>query len=255
MSVISTGSSNGLYVKGIGSVFGIGATINADGSFNSPLGPTIRRVTGNPNGAITDFGGSLALDVTNGTLYVNTSTANTPGSVWNTSVASAGYAVQTGSGAPVTGTLAETVLASYSIPANTLKAGTVLTVQWLNRVTADAGATTLTTRLRLGANTLTGTIIANTAAFDTAAANGSTAQYTIVSRAAPSAASALVGTGFITQFANLNAGATTGAGTGSALIAPANFATNGVLLLELTAQWSAADANSVQCEIFNVSIR
>ena len=155
----------------------------------------------------------------------------------------------------MTGTAAETVLASYTIPANTLKAGSRLTVQWMNRVTADSGAgPTLTTRLRLGPTTLTGTLLANTAAIDTSAAWGSTGNYTVVSRSAPSAASACVGTGFITQFANLNAGAATGAGTGSALIVPTNFATNGALLLELTAQWSVGGADSVQCELFNVTI-
>jgi len=256
MSVIATGTSNGLYVKDLDDVLGIGATINARGEFVAATGPEIRRVTANPNGSISDFGGSLALDVTNGTVYVNTSTGNAVGTGWAVASTSAlAPFVQTASGTPVTGTAAETVLASYTIPANTLKAGSVITVQWLNRVTADAGATTLTTRLRLGATTLTGTLIANTAATDTAAGNGSTGLYTIVSRAAPSAASALVGTGFISAFANVNAGAATGAGTGSSLITPTNFATNGNLLLELTAQWSAADANSVQCEIFNVTIR
>lgn len=255
MSVFSVGASNGLYVKDLDDVFGIGATINSSGVFQAATGPEIRRVTGNPNGTVSDFGGSLALDVTNGQLYINTSTGNVAGTTWAVAnQASVVPFVQIVSGTPVTNTAAETVLASYTIPANTLKAGTRLTVQWMNRVTADAGATTLTTRLRLGPTTLTGTLLANTAAIDTGAAWGSTGNYTVVSRAAPSAASACVGTGFITQFANLNAGAATGAGTGSALIVPTNFATNGPLLLELTAQWGAVDANSVQCEIFNVTV-
>ena len=33
-----------------------------------------------------------------------------------------------------------------------------------------------------------------------------------------------------------------------------NFATNGALLLELTADWSAADANSIRSEIWEVEI-
>lgn len=256
MSVFSVGPSNGIYAKDLDDVFGIGATINARGEFIAPTGPEIRRVTGNPSGTVSDFGGSLALDVTNGQLYINTSTGNVAGTTWAVAnQASVVPFVQIVSGTPVTNTAAETVLASYTIPANTLKAGTRLTVQWMNRVTADSGAgPTLTTRLRLGPTTLTGTTLANTAAIDTGAAWGSTGNYTVVSRAAPSAASACVGTGFITQFANLNAGAATGAGTGSALIVPTNFATNGPLLLELTAQWSVGGADSVQCELFNVTI-
>jgi hypothetical protein len=82
MSVIATGSSNGLFVKDLDDVLGIGATINSAGVFQASTGPEIRRVTGNPNATISDFGGSLALDVTNGVAYVNTSTTNVAGTSW-----------------------------------------------------------------------------------------------------------------------------------------------------------------------------
>lgn len=82
MSVFSVGASNGIYTKDLDDVFGIGATINSAGVFQASTGPEIRRVTGSPNGVVSDFGGSLALDVTNGTVYVNTSTGNVAGTGW-----------------------------------------------------------------------------------------------------------------------------------------------------------------------------
>jgi hypothetical protein len=41
MSVIATGTSNGLFVKDLDDVLGIGASINSAGAFVSSDGPTI----------------------------------------------------------------------------------------------------------------------------------------------------------------------------------------------------------------------
>lgn len=150
--------------------------------------------------------------------------------------------VAVAAGTSLTNSTSETVLASFSIPASTLKAGTVLRYRALARVTADAGATTLTARVRLGATTLIGTAIAALAATDTASGDHVWFEGVVVARAAPGAAAALV------AFGQAGIGASgTPAGVLLAL-APANYATNGALLLELTGQWSAADANAVQSE-------
>ena len=71
MSVIATGTSNGLFVKNTTDILGFGAVINAAGAFVSSSGASIRNVTVNPTGAVTAAAGSLALR-NNGSLYLNT---------------------------------------------------------------------------------------------------------------------------------------------------------------------------------------
>ena len=87
MAVFSTGPSKGLFAKGLDDVIGIGATILSNtiqntGTFIRRIGPAIRRVTSNPNGVVTDYGGSLALDPQNGAVYVNTSVGDVEGAGW-----------------------------------------------------------------------------------------------------------------------------------------------------------------------------
>ena len=84
MSVFSTGPSGGIFAKALTDVLGIGASIaSGTGAFVQKLGPVIRRVTANPNGTVSDFGGSLALDPQNGVAYVNTSAGNVQGTGWS----------------------------------------------------------------------------------------------------------------------------------------------------------------------------
>lgn len=154
----------------------------------------------------------------------------------------------TAAGTSHTGSTDEAVLASYSIPANTIKLGTVVRCRFLARVTADNGATTLTGRLRLGTTTLTGTELIVSSAVDTSSGHIFEGEFVLVGRAAPGAAAAVVGCG---SFAD------PGAAGGTRITAnlnSTNFATNGALRLELTADWSAADANAVQAEIFVVEV-
>lgn len=156
--------------------------------------------------------------------------------------------VLTANGTAHTNSTDETVLAAYTIPANTIKLGTVVKVRFLARVTADAGATTMTGRLRLGATTLTGTALITSGAVDTNTDFLFMGEFTLFGRAAPGAAAAVVGMGYACDPGLVNTSMT------SANLASTNFATNAALLLELTADWSAADANSVRAEIFEVEI-
>ena len=61
--------TGGVYAKELTDLLGIGVTLNADGSVASVTGPTIRRVTADPNGVVSANAGSLALR-TNGLLYI-----------------------------------------------------------------------------------------------------------------------------------------------------------------------------------------
>jgi hypothetical protein len=82
MSVFSTGPSGGVIAKALSDVLGIGASIDGQGRFLSRLGPAIRRVVANPNGTVSDYGGSLALDPQNGALYLNQGVGNVPSVNW-----------------------------------------------------------------------------------------------------------------------------------------------------------------------------
>ena len=140
------------------------------------------------------------------------------------------------------------LLASATIEANTLKAGTQLLCRFKARVTADNGATTLTARLRIGTAVLGGTALVASAATDTSSGDLFIGQFLLTARAAPGAAAECVGSGMFCQ----------PAAAGGAMVAAnlnaTNFATNGALIIGITGEWNAADANAVQAEEFSVEI-
>jgi len=142
----------------------------------------------------------------------------------------------------------EAVLASFEIPANTIKANTVVRVAYQGIASVTAGATTLTVRLRLGPTTLTGTALITTTAVDVANDNIFAGEFTLVGRAAPGAAAACIGYSVYSEPGEAPIAMKAG------YLASTNFATNGALLAELTADWSAADASSCRADIFNVEI-
>jgi hypothetical protein len=154
----------------------------------------------------------------------------------------------TAAGTSLTNSSTETVLGSYTIPASTLKSGSVLRACYKVKVTADNGATTLTVRLRLGATTLTGTVLIATGAVDTGNNHIACGFFELIARAAPGAAVALEGMGWFTE-----PGAA-GGNFKSATLDATNFATNAALLLEVTGQWSAADGNACQLEHLTVDV-
>lgn len=156
--------------------------------------------------------------------------------------------VQTAAGTAHTNSTDEAVLGSYSIPANTIGVGTIVRVRYQGIVTADNGATTLTVILRCGPTTLTGQALISHAATDTQANYIFTGEYQLVGRAAPGAAAACVGVGTFSEPAAV------GGALKTAFLGSTNFATNGALLLEVTADWSAADSNSCRLDILNVEV-
>lgn len=169
--------------------------------------------------------------------------------VWEVTSRTALDLVSVAAGTSHTGSTDEAVLASRTIQANRLTAGTTCRVAWGARVTADNAGTTLTGRLRLGGTTLTGTELCVTGAVDTSSGHYFSGWFEFVSRATPGAAVAITGIGQ-TMIGAIGA---SGAAPVQQALAPTNFATNAALLLEVTADWSAADANAVQVEYFTVS--
>lgn len=134
---------------------------------------------------------------------------------------------------------------TYSIPANTLKAGSVLKARALVRVSDASGTDTLSVKLVLGSTDL----ITTTAVDPGATTDLHIVEFDVTARAAPGAAASCVGSGrWIT-----NTGGTIAHGTG--LLAATNFATNGALTIKASAKWSSNTA-STACvlESFDVFI-
>lgn len=155
--------------------------------------------------------------------------------------------IDVAAGTSFTNSTDETVLTSYSIPANTIKSGTRVKVRWGARVTANNSTTTFTGRLRLGPTTLIGTALVATSAVDTDVDHWFTGEFELIGREAPGATAEVVGVGF----SSLGA---VGAQCSQQFLTPTDFATNGILRLELTGDWSAADANAIQSEYWIVEI-
>lgn len=134
---------------------------------------------------------------------------------------------------------------TYSIPASTLGASTIVRIRALVVVNNASGTDTLTCNLLLGSTSL----IATTAVDPGATTDLHILEYEITSRAAASATSSLTGSGrWIT-----NTGGTIAHGTG--LLAPTNFATNGALVISSQAKWSSNTAStSARLEQLNVEI-
>lgn len=160
--VIDPGTSLGLFVKDTTDFFGIGATINAAGAFVAKTGPVIRRVTASPDGTTSDFGGSLALDVTGGKVYVNTSAAGVAGTTWSVlsavpTTGRSGYQIYSQATAitniannaasgPVTGL-------SIALASNLLSVGSTIRIRMAGTYAVAVANSTLTFNITLGSLT------------------------------------------------------------------------------------------------------
>ena len=76
--------------------------------------------------------------------------------------------IDTAAGTALTNSTTETVLASHVLPANSLQKFQEYEIATLVRATATNGTDTLRVRLRIGATTLTGTVVADSTAVDVA---------------------------------------------------------------------------------------
>lgn len=134
---------------------------------------------------------------------------------------------------------------TYSIPASTLKAGSLTKIRAMIRVTDASGTDTLETKLYIG-----GTTLLTSTAFDPdAAGDFALLEFDLVSRAAPGAAVEHVGFG---RWTTLDGSSLARA---EVILAPTNLATNGALIVKASAKWSSNTAStSARLEILNVEI-
>lgn len=162
------------------------------------------------------------------------------------------YSMST-AGTAVTGTLAETRMqsggASIVLPTGLTTGGTVMEIDFAGRVTANAGATTLTTRIRLG-----------NAAFGANAA--------IMTQGPTDTENTHIFAGrlVLSFLGNVGVGQSLQGQVLQTILAAPPTAMNAVqplvttvdtssaLNLDFTGQWSAADANSCVLDVFNVKI-
>ena len=140
----------------------------------------------------------------------------------------------------VTNSTAETVGAQIALPASLLYAGAVVRVRYQITCSGVTGTPTLQGALYLGAAGTTADTALITASTTAILANGiQTGEMLLSVRAAPSATSAIVGTGSYAL-----AGAA-GQAVVNATLASTNFATNAQLFLSGSIKWSAASASNI----------
>jgi len=150
--------------------------------------------------------------------------------------------------AAVTNTTSATAFdVTYAIPANTLKAGSTVRVKAVVRYTAQAGATNSTLTLRIGGTTW----VACAANAITAPAANDTAMFDafLITRAAPGAAVDTVGGGTLITSEGDGSLVTT-----STLANGVSLATNGALTIDITCNFSAADATAAILETLIVDV-
>lgn len=143
----------------------------------------------------------------------------------------------------------ETLLGSYSIPADTLKAGTVIKVRYQGIATATNSTDTLAVKLYIGG--LTGTAILTGTATDVANNNIFAGEATIVIRTAGSSGT-LVAVGTHTD---VPAASGTAAHSITEITASTTVDTTAAQVVGVGADWSVASAsNSCRLDILVVEI-
>lgn len=148
---------------------------------------------------------------------------------------------QSAAGTAVTNTTTETAVASYTIPANSLKAGNVLKFRAACFTTGSNGTDTLLYKVYLGS-----TAIATLTAVDQA--NGDVAIFDGELNAYAQASSTTVVSSVVSNDADA-----TGQAARAFAAATASVDTTADIVLSIKATWSAAHAsNSCYCGQFNV---
>ena len=134
---------------------------------------------------------------------------------------------------------------TYSIPANTLNANSVLKIKGCVLADQVDGTDTLEVKVYLG-----GTTLMTTTAFDPSAVTDFVNfEFDVVARAAAGATASCVGMG---KWVTSDTGVET---RGAAIMAATNFATNGALVVKVSAKWSSTTAlTNASLAILNVDI-
>jgi hypothetical protein len=134
---------------------------------------------------------------------------------------------------------------TYSVPSNTIKAGTHVRIKGHVNATDASGTDTLEVKVYLGGSTL----VTSTAFDPDAAADFVLFECDVWGRAAPGATAATVGAcRWMTEDGTTHA-------VGGSILPTTNLATNGALVIRASAAWSATTASTnARLEAFDVEI-
>jgi hypothetical protein len=150
-------------------------------------------------------------------------------------------------GTALTNSTTETVLGSYEIPANGLQAGKVYQLSGAVVATATNSTDTLRIRVRVGPTTLTGTVVADSAAVDVA--NGDVVAWNLTATVRNTGSTSVV---LVSGFCS----APGAEGTATARVAFESLSLDSTVAqkIEATGVWSVANAgNSCRCDSFIVA--
>jgi hypothetical protein len=151
----------------------------------------------------------------------------------------------------LTASSTETVFSTgtYTVPANTIKQGTVVRIRFQGIATATNSSDTLGVKLYISTTTMTGTVLITIAAADATNDDIFQGEFTLVGRAAPGATAACVGVGSHSTLAAV------GGAVVNDILATTNLATNAALIIEVAGKWSSTNAgNSCRLDFFTVEI-
>lgn len=128
---------------------------------------------------------------------------------------------------------------SYTMPANTCKAGTRIRIAGRVTVADASGADTLEVKVYLGTAAASGTTLITTTAVNPGATTDfHMFNFQLVCRAAPGATSAIIGQGnWLTDTGGTEVSDTV-------ILATTNFATNGALVISASGKWSSTTAST-----------
>jgi len=156
-------------------------------------------------------------------------------------------------GASLTNSTTETILGSYTIPANFFGSGKALAVRWAGNCPATNSTDTLTIRCRLGRSTLTGGVVASdTALFASAAVDAANndifgGQLQVIARGAAASSVAMIATGWGSNVGASPAPITVASAAASAVD------TTLAQVLSITGTWSVANAGN-SCRLIALDI-
>lgn len=192
--------------------------------------------------------GTLSPDVyirgDNGQIRQTDGTTDAPVNGWLGGVVSA----QVAASAAHTSTTTEALIASYSIPAETLVAGSVIEVAWQGIATATTNTDSLTVKLYLGG--LAGTVIATGTATDVANNAAFFGRALIQVRTAGDSGTFVA----FSEHSKVPAASLT-ASPVFELVASTALNTNAAQVIGIGADWSTTDSgNSCRADIFVVKI-
>lgn len=205
--------------------------------------------------------GAISGTTITGTGAISGTTGTFTGAVTTTQGVSSGTALNVGGRAfsqttvsnTITNTNTETVFTQgvFTIPASTLTAGKTVRVSFGGNVPSTNASDTLQIKLIIGGTetNTTGTALLTSAALDVANDDVFSGVFELTARAAPGAAVACAGSGFI----GIGPAATGTVRPGA--LAGTNLATNGALPVKVSATWSAASAsNQAILQHFTVTV-